>query len=321
MYHYTTTLSVLGAREGVVHLWRYYIPQQALENPFLMHGLLALSALHLAHLKPDSAYKYSQACDKHQAIALRRFRSILSSPIDPTIADALLALAAILSVSAMARCSAPSKAATMDMDDIAELFVLTKGIRNIIQLAGKQQVTQGAMAVMFENSKAYPEGMEVPLPLHVSSCFEAMRHMLVTFGLDQGALEDCQSALAELEMIYKNIAHISTTGDIETGDVTRWQVMVPMGYVRLVQARTPPALVILAYYAAAVTAIRTAWYTQGWAECALRGISEALDGKMQQWIEWPMQQVQEKMSALGVRSPSVQSSSDGSNFYSPLTGV
>lgn len=110
MYHYTRALSQIGAREQVVHLWCDYIPQQALKHAFLMHGLLAFAALHLALIKPESSVKYLQLCDRHQAIALQKFRSVLSSPeaFDSELADALFALSVTLSLSSMARSCALS---------------------------------------------------------------------------------------------------------------------------------------------------------------------------------------------------------------------
>lgn len=306
MHHYTTVLSALGVREKVAHLWRYYIPQQALNHKFLLHGLLAFAALHLAYLNPDSSNKYIRLCDKHQGVAVERFRSILSSPFDPELADALFALSAILSISSMGRSCALSETTSMDMDDVSELFNLTKGIANMIQLA-RERIEQGPLAEMLEKS-TYPPGIKVNLPIRVESRFEALRYMLGTYGLDQEALEHCQNALTELEDIYKIIVYFSSRTDIEINVVSQWQVRVSMGYVRLIQDRSPPALVILAYYAASVTAIRSAWYTQNWAELTLRGITELLEENMQQWLQWPMQQLQDTMSELGVQSPPIESS-------------
>lgn len=300
MYHYTTTVYRLGVRENVVHLWHDYIPQQALEHPFLMHGLLALSALHLAYFRPHRSSEYLQTCDKHQDIALRKFREILSSPPDPELADPAFALAATLSVSSMARSCARADTAAVDLDAVIELFILTRGVRDVIQLSHKR-TRAGPMVVMLEG-RPYPKDTEVHLPLSVSSCFDSIRHMLFIYELDPEALQHCQSALTELQKLYNNIAYIAPTHNIEIGDLSRWQVIVSMDYIRLVQARNPPALVILAHYAAAMTAIRTAWYTQNWAEYALHGISEALDDSMQHWIRWPMEQVHARLSELGVRS-------------------
>lgn len=300
MYHYITTLYCIGAREEVVDLWRTYIPQLALQTPFLMHGLLALAALHLAHTKPEESPKYLQSYDKHQSIALEKYRSILCAPIEPDMADSLLALASMLSVSSMARPCVPPGAAAMHMDAIAELIIMTKGIRNVIHLA-YERVRQGPLAEMLTDPPEYSETAGLVLPEPIAICFHSMKSMLVTSELVEEAREDCQIAVASLASIYMRIQRKSATADIEVGDISRWQVTLSMGYVRLIQAQSPPALIVLAFYVAAFTAVRTAWYTQDWAEKALRGISEALDSDMQHWLQWPMQQLGDKMSTLGVR--------------------
>lgn len=300
MYHYATTVcDIVGVREDLRHLWRDYIPQQAIEHPFLMHGILALAALHLAYLQPSSSARQLQTCDKHQAIALEKFRSILLSPVDPQSADARFALSAVLSVSSMARSCAGVDSAALDVNTIAELFILTRGIRDMIQLSA-EHIRTGPLATLLHVRRC-PELTEISLPPSVSAQFEAIQHMLATYGLDSNALNHCQDALLELRGIYQNIAHVLRTGNIELGDLSRWQVLVSMEYITLVQAHNLPALVILAHYAAAMTAVHTAWYTQIWAERALRGINDALGGSMQEWMRWPMEQAEERLSVLSPR--------------------
>jgi hypothetical protein len=150
MYHYATTVyALVGVRENLVHLWRDYIPKQAIKHPFLMHGLLALAAIHLAYLQPELSSQHLQAFNKHQAVALEEFRSILSSSVDPTRADALFALAATLSVSSMAQTLTQVDDAALDMDTITELFILTRGVKNVIGLT-YEHITAGPMAVLLE---------------------------------------------------------------------------------------------------------------------------------------------------------------------------
>lgn len=102
-----------------------------------MHGLLALSALHLASLNPDQAHKYARLCDKHQTIALAKYRSILAANIEPSSADALFAFASTLSLSTMARSCSPvmmGAAKAIDLDAVVELFYLTRGVRDVIDV-------------------------------------------------------------------------------------------------------------------------------------------------------------------------------------------
>ena len=297
MYHYATTVcDIVGVREDLIHIWRDYIPQQAIKHPFLMHGILALAALHLAYLQPSSSLRQLQTCDRHQAIALEQFRSILSSPVDFQLADARFALAATLAVSSMARSCAGSDSAVLDVNKIAELFILTRGVRDMIHLSA-EHIRTGPLSALL-HTRRFTEGTEIGLPPNISAQFEAVQHMLQTYGLDSSALHHCQTALLELRGIYQNIAHILRTGNVELGVLSRWQVLVSMEYITLVQAHNPPALVILAYYAAAMTTVHTAWYTQVWAERALHSIGHALEVTMQRWIRWPLEQVQDLLSVL-----------------------
>ena len=300
MYHYATTVcDIVGVREDLIHLWRDHIPQQAIKHPFLMHGILALAALHLAYLRPSSSAQLLQTCDKHQAIALQKFRSILSSPVDPQLADARFALAATLSVSSMARNCADMDSSALDVNTIAELFILTRGVRDMIHISS-EHIKRGPMAALLHIRRC-SEPTEVSLPPSVSARFEAVQDMLGSYGLDPNALNHCQAALLELRGIYQNIAHILPAGNVELGDLSRWQVLVSMEYITLVQAHNPPALIILGHYAVAMTAVRTAWYTQVWAHRALNGIRHALDSTMQHWIDWPLEQAQNRLSVLGLK--------------------
>jgi hypothetical protein len=261
MYHYATTVyAFVGVRENLVHLWWDYIPKQAIKHPFLMHGLLALAAIHLAYLQPVLSSQHLQAFNKHQAVALEEFRSILSSSVDPTRADALFALAATLSVSSMAQTLTQVDDAALDMDTITELFILTRGVKNIIGLT-YEHITAGPMAVLLEK-QCGPEVTEVNLPSVVKNRFEAVGQLLVTYGMDENAFQHCQTALTELQEIYQNIAYISCTDNVGLGVISRWQVMVPMDYIKLIQAHNPPALVILAHYVAAMAVVQASWYAQ-----------------------------------------------------------
>lgn len=67
--------------------------------------------------------------------------------------------------------------------------------------------------------------------------------------------------------------------------------MVPTEFVRLLQARYPPTLVILAHFATAAAIPSNAWYTANWGLYAIQGISMTLDRSMQHWLDWPREQM------------------------------
>lgn len=76
LLHFWTTTSVEGFTDcrDSVELFRTTVVQLAFEFPFLMHEILALSALHLSRLRPDNAEHYVRTSDTHVATALALFQ-------------------------------------------------------------------------------------------------------------------------------------------------------------------------------------------------------------------------------------------------------
>lgn len=135
-----------------MYLWRDVIPQEALRHPFLLHGLLAMSAMSLAYLRPDETDKFVTVCDKHQTVALSGFRAVLSGPVTEDTANAAFALSSIISVLSMARAKATAAARPppiyLRVEDVTEVFLLTRGVREVISL-GVEHIKKGPLSQMF----------------------------------------------------------------------------------------------------------------------------------------------------------------------------
>lgn len=81
MSHFVvSTCKTITSRAAIVYMWQHIVPKDAVSHPFLMHGLLAFSALHLASLHPQDTllrHHYAQLCQNHQAKAIPEFRQAL----------------------------------------------------------------------------------------------------------------------------------------------------------------------------------------------------------------------------------------------------
>jgi hypothetical protein len=265
----------------------------------------AFAAIHLAYLNPHRSQHYLRLCDRHQTIALKEFRGILQNEINPEEADALFGLAAVISTSAMARACEEAESAeipnTVSMESVAERFILTRGISDVIH-ATSGHVHNGPMVALFETQRLPPD-VPPTLPADVEQHFVAIGTMLRSWGLDHEALEYCEAALSGLREIYAVLAYLGTQEIIEAGAVWRWPVEAPPGFIRLVRAGCQPACVIVAYFAAATSAVRHTWYVERWGGYVINGVELVLDESMQHWVTWPRQQWEVRMSSLGLELP------------------
>jgi hypothetical protein len=80
LHNYTTsTAFTLHTDPALKVLWRINVAQLGFQNDFVMRGILALSALHLARFRPERRDFYmSQALTQHQA-GLRMTTGLLAS--------------------------------------------------------------------------------------------------------------------------------------------------------------------------------------------------------------------------------------------------
>ncbi|GME49325.1 hypothetical protein GTA08_BOTSDO00362 [Neofusicoccum parvum] len=76
LYHYLATDGLCLSHENRQgELWQNIVPELAFTRDSLMHGLLALSALHLAYMHPEKKRQYATQSARHQEIALSRLRN------------------------------------------------------------------------------------------------------------------------------------------------------------------------------------------------------------------------------------------------------
>lgn len=103
-------------------------------NKYLMHGILALAALHRAYLYPTQKDKHLKASAYHQAAGLKEFRELISSPIDPSNWQPVFCFASMITLYVCAssirlgenRWPAP-------ISNMVEMFSVVKGIQTIME--------------------------------------------------------------------------------------------------------------------------------------------------------------------------------------------
>jgi hypothetical protein len=75
LHHSTLSISLSISESKVFNLyWQTVFPQMALDYPHMMHGILGVTALHLAHLHTLSSEKLLVIAAQHHNIALRGFQ-------------------------------------------------------------------------------------------------------------------------------------------------------------------------------------------------------------------------------------------------------
>jgi len=96
LHHFTISTSLTLSRDpSFQKFWQITVVQLGFTEKILLHGILSVSALHLAHISQGDTRSYFSDAAKHHDIALSGFQEALQE-LDPKRYDALFASAILL---------------------------------------------------------------------------------------------------------------------------------------------------------------------------------------------------------------------------------
>jgi hypothetical protein len=292
MHHFSTcTYNTISSRQSAAQLWQMVIPLRAVEHPFFMHVLLALSASHLSHLHPNDHQKYATISSHHQNLVLDGFRSIMLN-VTPETCTAVFAVAGILSILSMTVISLPVDKNPADpvasVDDILQSFVFTRGVRDVLRPAWGW-LRASPISIMIQGN-LLPNYEDFNLPRPLQAHLSDLTNMLQVL-CEPTAISACTVALTELEKIFKDIMFLRTDTELEMGVIVKWMPAVPGEFITLIRSRDPAALVLLAHFVILFELLRTRWYVQDWSSRAFLAVKCALPEREWPWLAWPEEQL------------------------------
>lgn len=301
MSHFTSSTSyTLSHREADQHLWRVIVPEMATAHQFLMHGLLAVSAMHLSYVRPQDRSKYEMQSSYHQALATSQLRVVLTNITTENCSAAfgLCALLTLISMVSIARRSDAERdrSGTSFVDDIVHHFMLTRGIGGVLA-DHWPTILAGPLKILSTDKLDDPDAYA--LPPDMAQQFSHLRTTVIPAlnPSDQEARQMFIVALDGLELVYKNCLFLHPhlpRSKLEVGIALRWMSLVPVEFMTSLTERDHTALLLLAHFVALFTYLGDMWFLQGWCEHAMARIESIMgeDGSVR--LEWPIEQLRKR---------------------------
>lgn len=286
MHHYSTvSYKTISRHSEFADSFQSEVPKIALSHPFLMHGLLALSASHLVHLNKDSerVKEYLELALGHQTLALRLFRGQLDN-ITPSNSEAMFAFSSIATVLAFASLRTTGVQALPPIEGMFQIYNLCRGVSEILQASKPWLNTSNSWIPTVLESMRMPEK---PLPADI----EKNISLLFKLNLD---LTVTGQTIEETAASENAIDEISTTfQQVHSGFAVawafRWPICVAPIFISNLRDRRPMALVILAHYCILLHKMDDFWWMNGWPRRLLHSIYTTLDPSWRDAIRWPVE--------------------------------
>lgn len=270
-------------------LWRINIPQLAFSCDFVMRGMLALSALHLAYFRPErQEFLLSHAMLQHE-VGLREATSILSD-----VTDENCTYIYIFSVmTCMFTLASPRKSddfLVFGESGISEWLILCRGIRTIIE-ASQETLKNGVLGPMFiAGGRRYLLREQISEELtEEGEQLDQLLNLIKSSSKSQTDLEIYTTAIHELRKSFSVVFRPDVS--LESGDVFIWFFRIPKEYLVLLRERTQEALTIFAYFCVIPKRLEFNWWIEGWSTHLISRIYNLLDNEHRLYVRWPIEQI------------------------------
>lgn len=306
MHHFTSVVALDLANAQTPEaqaVWQVHAVKLALKHEFLLRGILAVAAFHMAHLYPHRKAEYEVIGTTHHSLGLAEFQDTLAH-VDETNCHALFAFSCLLIVLAFAT---GSKEKPDDFThEVLHWFYLLRGANIVLNMHHDTIACSFLKPLLdemahVENTAAYrfADTDQITKLFRVCSSPEH----------DKETAQAIDLAIHSLLSTFIQASLLRTRGDGTVLATFIWPINLSPRFLDLLSEKQPEALVILAHYCVLIhwgeTKAEDLWFIAGWAGFMLETIKELIPDAWQEQLEWPSMMIRIKEAPTTSQAPSL----------------
>jgi hypothetical protein len=260
----------------------------AFNTKYLLDGILALSALHIARYNPGRRnILIPYAIERHSASLSKA--SPLLAMVTPQSSPPLFVFGVLTLYYSMAQPIQEDDELIFGNGVIPEWLYLMRGIETVVM--AEASVFSSPVSLIFRSTwgsldywKTHtPEQFPVLTELNDRICAE------IPDGRERQVV--LQEAVVALSRSYSFLYGRNFKDQDKLRGFYEWLFEISDAYLGLLKSGDNGALCVLAFYAVLVKDLEKYWWIEGWAVHLIRGIYMLLDGEHQLWIRWAIEEI------------------------------
>jgi hypothetical protein len=287
----TSTCFTLYEDARLKDMWKITVPQLGFQYDFVMRGILAISALHIARFVPDKSDYYMTQAMMHYQSGLQTASALLSK-IDETNCEAIWIFSNFPLFFTLANAHQTDDFLMIGNSTGAGWLDLIRGASAILSQT-HEQLHAGSLGPTFRLGAIRAdlrEQVAYDFPPDQDPTQDLRIHMTYS-KLPPESHELCLKAIEELRKSFALFYSSNSKVSNEFGDVFIWLFKVNNGYLDLIRDHCQEAIAIFAYFCVMLKALDYKWWIQGSGVHLLKQIWDALDEEHRLWIRWPIEQI------------------------------
>jgi hypothetical protein len=285
----TETYRTISPRQELQTMWRVHAPQVGFSSPYVMHAILAVTALHLSRL---CSTERKQQClieaQSHHDAAMQAVVPNISRLIEEQ-GTAVILFSWLTCFYSCGRPHTRDESLIFGRDGPAEWLTFLRGNKVILE-SSSDNFRAGILAPVFANGERITNLRHSAPANEGEKYVREMRNLILNKVTD---LQERQLYLDIVELLAKSFVVVLSSDSrvAETTVVLAWLLEVSDEYIDFLRRKSPLALIIYAYYCVLIKKVEWMWWLEGLSHHFMCEIYHALDRAYRTQLQWPMSEI------------------------------
>ncbi|KAF2182946.1 hypothetical protein K469DRAFT_787057 [Zopfia rhizophila CBS 207.26] len=249
----------------------------ALSVPYVMHQILALSALHLSHTRAAQAKYYREEATALQTQALSLFNDALTEITAGNCVPTLIF------------------ASFLGLHAFVTYLNLHRGVRAVTERSWKL-LMQSNISSILNGAERSLGATSSQLQERATIVADHMHSLLDHADMGTDSRMACRVTVSRLQLIYQSessAGEIPREEHLSAGLIWAWPILLSGVFTDLLMKRRPEALIILCHYAVLLHQRRRMWLVGNAGRMLIEAITKFLGTYWKHWLDWPNQMLEE----------------------------
>ena len=287
LFHHLSSVTWKGFRVGGNNARQAFdaVINFAFGAPFLMHEILAISALHLSTLRPNQKELYSNKAAELQTYALSLFNNLPDSynsenPIPVFLFSSFLGIHVLFDTLLYRPADF-----SLFIDRFVGCLRLHRGVYTLAKGSWALLQDTELRPLIITREQGETEGNECAV----------LKSLMRSADLSQASVDTCQKAIERLQWVF-DCSHLQTESTEDAGEadlIFAWPITISPEFTELLLQKRPEALAVLAHYAVLLHWRRNLWIIKDGGMFLMESIMRYLGSYWEHWLAFPISVLRE----------------------------
>ncbi|KAI1329115.1 hypothetical protein F5Y16DRAFT_367509 [Xylariaceae sp. FL0255] len=291
LHHYTTSTCLsLASDPSVRNFWRVNVPQMGFEHHYVLKGILALAALHLARLRPNQRNNLVEQALIHHSASSYMVMPLITAAHAGSNFTPIFYFSILTTIITFARPRDQGNFLLISNGILPEWLLISRGISTLIESKGEEIFDMSNLGPLLHSGKEFHMLWEAQVNDH-----DGLKEleMLIRDHLPAGdpRVEILSKGILDLKRCFSLCEQNSMNEELRMRAIFIWLIAVPDGFIDLLKTHSREALCVLAFYCVLLRRVENYWWLEGWSFHLIERIYSTLDDRSRLWIRWPLEEI------------------------------